>query len=73
MGHRPTSVEPLEEINCHKKWLDGDKRKSKRDRREKSNTDSWTGDEDARSIETVPAQQFPEIKTKLKKVLLQRG
>lgn len=55
MGHRPTSVDPFKEINCHKKWLDGDKRKSNRGMREKSNTDSWTGDEDARCIETVPA------------------
>ncbi len=36
-------VEPFKHINCHKKWLDGDKRKSNRGMKEKSNIDSWTG------------------------------
>ena len=43
MKDGPPSVEPFTEINCHKKWLDGDKRKSNRGMREKSNTGSWTG------------------------------
>ena len=43
MKDGPPSVEPFKEINCHKKWLDGDKRKSNRGMREKSNTGSWTG------------------------------
>lgn len=37
------SVEPFQEINCHKKRLDGDKRKSSRGMWKKSNTDLWTG------------------------------
>lgn len=43
MKDGPLSVEPFKEINCSKKWLDGDKRKSNGGMREKSNSDSQTG------------------------------
>lgn len=43
MKDGPPSVEPFTQINCHKKQLDGDKRKSSRGMREKSNRDSRTG------------------------------
>ena len=43
MKDGPLSVGPFKQINCHKKWFDGDKRKSKRGMREKSNRDYWTG------------------------------